>query len=83
MVVPVITSDRSDKIPAVLEEFGESPAERRRSVGSFRSWGETSGGFLERFTRASNQFPSGPFSICDGGGDGDKGGSGGSGAGDG
>lgn len=39
MVVPVITSDRSDKIPAVLEEFGESPGERQRSVGSFRSWG--------------------------------------------
>lgn len=82
MVVLVITSDQSDKISVVLEEFGESPGERRRSVGSFRSWEETSGGFLERFTRASNQFPSGPFSICDGGG-GDKGGSGGSGAGDG
>lgn len=39
MVVLVITSDRSDKIPAVLEEFGESLGERRRSVGSFRSWG--------------------------------------------
>lgn len=82
MVVPVSTSDRSDKIPAVLEEFRESPGERQRSVGSFKTWGETSGGFL-RFTRASNQFPCGPFSICDGGGDGDNRGSGGSGAGDG